>query len=1706
MGDSAGSLKSSEKIAVSVGAVAETELQTKPSGCSSSSKGTVTESEDLHRIACVRFVSKKVLTESGCSTKAVPVRPVSKAVLAETLGHSRSASTRPVSKRKKCESECLYNSAIHRPLSVRISSETVFSGNCEAEKAVKLMAETDSASKSASHRPLSVKIVAEPERLSNSARCKSMSAGIVAETTKSSIGRCDAGSAGVASVSSIGTNKPGDSDSLCTLEKVSMMEDADLVETDSDNEDDPPFLEQYSDQDYDDSEFEAGLSDTGAANGDSFNDGEEAADDVANWNSNLDYLFCCLGFVCGLSNILQFPCLAAKYGGATFCLAYSMVVFLCGVPMVYLETVIGQFSGHGPIKSWTIVPLFSGLGFAMVLISILISIYHSIYVTWIVYYLGLMFSPDLTGINSSAINPVNYSQSSSVLDEGPVIKRPFEANSPNRYTLHSSHSGILFHDQVLSLSEGADRLGDVQPLLLACLLLTWLTVCLLLTQGTRIMPKVLYILIPLPVILIISLLIRSCFVEGAVEGIRFYLTPNWYNLICPEMWWDVSRQVFFSLGLGTGALISLSSRSDFHSNCHRNALVITVGNVFSSVFTGFLVFSLLGAISHKHNTSPEELISYDTDVSFLLVLEVLGGGPGGTVWAGLFFLLLCIVGLSRQCFLVHNIITSAKELIAGQEGCSRQGHITLTGLTCILLCLPAMALTTQAGMYVARLLNEFVCKWGLFFLCLCECVTVMWVYGGPRFLSCVTQMCRRQDNLWWRVMWSGVTPAACLVILFLTWWGHDPLSYGDYSYPPSLEAVGWFISCLPITAISLGVLIKFGLSPGSFRRRLDLLTKTPADWGRGHSGEIIIPEYIACSPEDPLKEPVIPPDVTSGLLWNMFALASVAEVRVPQIYNQTQDMSPGGGYLTDMVDIDGYSADTNSSDDENKVRGNWAGKLEFIMSGLGYVVGLGNVWRFPYLVYRNGGGAFFIPYLTMLIFCGIPLVFMELSFGQYASLGPISMWKSVPLLKGVGVSMVIISALVSLYSNMVVAWSFLYLFTSMTSKLPWISCKNTWNTVWCNANILLPGNCSADSTSLTNSSQQPSYNMSEQYSGDITPNGFDPFCTQWSVNTTNNTLSVLHKDGFRYNTPSEEFFYLYILNISGTIGELGHIQWKLALTLLLAWTLIFIFLVRGIKSSGKVMYLIVIVPYLTILTLLIQSTTMDGYLDGIKYYVTPNWSLLGEARVWSDAAAQIFFSLSVCWGGLSTLASYNKFQNNIYRDALIICLGDTLMSVLAGFSVFSMIGVLGKQLNTTVENVIQSDVGLTFIAYPEAISRFPISPLWSVLFFLMLCMIGLSTQITTVETIVTAIVDENMPLLKRRRVWMLLFLCCLLYLLGLPLTTQGGIYWLQLMDEYLAGWSVMVLGIIMCLGLCYLYGVNKFRLNIMQMVGEMPSLWWKIMWCLISPLVIVFILIFAMVDYAPAKFGLRIFPPWAQAVGFCLTIVPLLPIPFYMVYRIVSQEGTFLQKIKSSYQADTDWGPALGKYWDIQYMPTVTALINQPIHDLGVSSIETVTERVEFTTTGVRTGCLSESSLLTGSTNLNSPISRKHYDNIRQRAILQHAYSNPQCNASLYNSSSEKLQVSRQNSSNSDYIIMPRKKRAVEMCDKSTQTGRGYISSLSLKNVSGEIIAGNGESTNCPVAVEMDNMEPPSYPEEAEVDNEESTGYPIEVEIEMTKL
>uniref|UniRef100_A0A7M4FKC8 Transporter n=1 Tax=Crocodylus porosus TaxID=8502 RepID=A0A7M4FKC8_CROPO len=82
-------------------------------------------------------------------------------------------------------------------------------------------------------------------------------------------------------------------------------------------------------------------------------------------------------------------------------------------------------------------------------------------------------------------------------------------------------------------------------------------------------------------------------------------------------------------------------------------------------------------------------------------------------------------------------------------------------------------------------------------------------------------------------------------------------------------------------------------------------------------------------------------------------------------------------------------------------RGQWSNKVEFVLSVAGEIIGLGNVWRFPYLCYKNGGGAFFIPYLIFLFTCGIPVFFLETALGQYTSQGGVTAWRKIcPIFEG----------------------------------------------------------------------------------------------------------------------------------------------------------------------------------------------------------------------------------------------------------------------------------------------------------------------------------------------------------------------------------------------------------------------------------------------------------------------------------------------------------------------------------------------------------------------------------------------------------------------------------------------------------------------------------------------------------------------------------
>ncbi|XP_071954114.1 sodium- and chloride-dependent neutral and basic amino acid transporter B(0+)-like isoform X2 [Antedon mediterranea] len=591
------------------------------------------------------------------------------------------------------------------------------------------------------------------------------------------------------------------------------------------------------------------------------------------------------------------------------------------------------------------------------------------------------------------------------------------------------------------------------------------------------------------------------------------------------------------------------------------------------------------------------------------------------------------------------------------------------------------------------------------------------------------------------------------------------------------------------------------------------------------------------------------------------------------------------------------------SKDENEVRGNWSGQLDFLLSCLGYAVGLGNVWRFPYLCYSNGGGAFLIPYTIMLLFAGIPLFFLELVFGQYCSLGPITSWRAVPILRGIGYGMMAVSFYVGIYYNVIITYTIRYMFASLTKSLPWVGCDHAWNSVF-NCAEMVQDCVHGNGTFVT-------FNNTCAYMSDYS----EAELAMYNISAGGD--KSLYVDPFREERvgASEEFYLYEALQRSDSINDTGYVVWELGLCLLLAWGIVFVCLAKGIKSSGKVVYFTATFPYVVLIILLIKGLTLDGHQEGIKYFITPQWHRLKDPKVWKDAAVQIFYSLSASWGGLITLASYNKFRNNCFRDAMIIPILNCLTSLLAGFVIFSIIGYMAQQLDKPIEDVVTQSFGLAFIAYPSAVASLPGAPVWAFLFFFMLLTLGLDSQFVIVETIITAVIDEYPKQLRKKKLYVLGAFCSFSFFIGLLCVSQAGNYWVALIDSYVAN-PILLYGLGECIGIAWLYGYKRFVNDIRTMVGDRivdsPLFyWWPLNWLAITPVILSAVVLFDWANWTAPTVGDSDFPDWAHVIGWFLYATAVVPIPGLAIYDFIKQKGSALDRLKVMASSTDTWGPAL---------------------------------------------------------------------------------------------------------------------------------------------------------------------------------------------------
>ncbi|XP_078599396.1 sodium-dependent serotonin transporter-like [Branchiostoma floridae x Branchiostoma japonicum] len=538
---------------------------------------------------------------------------------------------------------------------------------------------------------------------------------------------------------------------------------------------------------------------------------------------------------------------------------------------------------------------------------------------------------------------------------------------------------------------------------------------------------------------------------------------------------------------------------------------------------------------------------------------------------------------------------------------------------------------------------------------------------------------------------------------------------------------------------------------------------------------------------------------------------------------------------------DGPDAAADGEDRET-----WSKKVDFLLSVIGFAVDLGNVWRFPYICHRNGGGAFLVPYFIMVIFGGIPLCYMELSLGQYHRLGPLKIWTKIcPLFKGMGYAMILVGMYTSFYYNTIIAWAVFYFFSSFTSELPWRSCNNTWNT---------------------------------------------DNCTEFAVDTwRNNSVSA-----------ATEFLVrnVYEYQNSNGLSELGYIRWQIALCLALVFVIVYFSLWKGIHMSGKVVWVTATLPYVLLLILMVRGVTLPGADRGILYFLTPKWETLASPSVWWDAAAQVFFSLGPGFGVLITLSSYNRFHNNTCRDAVATSLMNCLASLLSGFVIFSVLGYISVTQNREIENIAVGGPGLLFEVYAEAIASMDGATGWSLIFFFMLINLGVDSTFGGLETVITSLSDEYPRVLRRHRELFVLGLVCVCYTGALVTTTNGGVLVVHLMDTFAANTSITIVVLLEVTIVCWIYGTDRLSCEMQEMMGTKPALPWRICWTFICPIILAITIVLGLVYYESPVYGDYVYPGWAVGVGWGITGSSLVCIPLYAMYKFIMTPGTLQQRAR----------------------------------------------------------------------------------------------------------------------------------------------------------------------------------------------------------------
>jgi len=463
------------------------------------------------------------------------------------------------------------------------------------------------------------------------------------------------------------------------------------------------------------------------------------------WSSNLGFILAAVGSAIGLGNIWRFSYKCHEHGGGIFLVPYFVALLVVGIPLMLLEYGFGHRErASSPLCFRRVGRGWEWIGWWMPVTAMFgIMLYYAVVIGWCVNYLfysiGLQWHADPQGFFLG-----DYLQVTQVAET-------FAKGSAGPMQLGAVRWPILFST-------------------LAVWVVCWIVCFREVSRGIEIACK---IFMPLLFVLTLILVGWTISLDGAKEAIRdHYLHfSNWARLNpfqadaarrteAIAVWRDAFGQIFFTLSLGFGIMITYASYLPRKSDIVANAVATSLINCIYSFTAGFAVFGVVGFMAHSQGISFAEAVKGGPQLAFVVYPKAVELLPGlNSLFGAIFFLVLILAGISSGISLVEAFTCSVTDKFAWK----REKVVTAV---CALGFLGSIIFTTQAGLVLLDIVDHFVTNFGLVFGGLMECLIVGWIIRSSVMRRHIERASNRKVTVLWDISIKAAAPLILAVILF----------------------------------------------------------------------------------------------------------------------------------------------------------------------------------------------------------------------------------------------------------------------------------------------------------------------------------------------------------------------------------------------------------------------------------------------------------------------------------------------------------------------------------------------------------------------------------------------------------------------------------------------------------------------------------------------------------------------------------------------------------------------------------------------------------------------------------------------------------------------------------------------------------------------------------------------------------------------------